>query len=104
MTYELIKPAEDALISEAGDGWLLKTISMHRSDTYYTQLQQEIDTLSDGSIENYWYVNTYRLDAEGYIQDLINDTSTIDNYPEALQNYGWHLDLYYSATLEETMK
>lgn len=98
---DLRKPAEDALISEAGNGWLIKTVSMYKSDEYYTQLQQEIDTLPDGSHENYWFINTYKLDAEGFIHDLVNNTGTIDNYPEALTNYGWHLDLYYGKTLEE---
>jgi hypothetical protein len=99
---DLRKPAEDALIVEVGKSWVITTSMMHHSEDYYTQLLLEVDTNPDASQTNFWNVNTYRLDAEGYIDELINDTVEIDNLPEALTNYGWHLDLYYGKTIEET--
>lgn len=83
--------------------WYVEIISNHKDDSYATLLQQEVDTLADGSVEHYWEVYTYRLDANGNIDELINNTGSIDNYPEALNNYGYHLDLYYGKTLEEVM-
>ncbi len=99
---DLRTPAEDALVVEVGKSRVITTSMMHYSEDYYTQLLLEVDTNPDASQTNFWNVNTYKLDAEGYIDELINDTVEIDNLPEALTNYGWHLDLYYGKTIEET--
>ena len=94
----------NALMTEVGDTYVLEPVSFYKSELYFTLLEQEIDTLSDGSHENYWWLTTYKLSDEGHIVEAINDTGCIDNYPEALQNYGWHLDLYYGKTIEEVME
>lgn len=47
-----------------------------------------------------WEVFTYRRFEDGSVE-LINNTGTLDHYPEAVQNFEWHLDLYYGTTLEE---
>jgi hypothetical protein len=86
----------DALISAVGEGYYVQVLSFHRDEHYYTVLHQEVDTLSDGSIENYWEVFTYRTSDE----ELVNNTGSLDNYSEALRNYEWHLDLYYQTTRE----
>lgn len=94
----------NALMTEADSNYFLESVSYYKTDTHFTMLEKETDRLPDGSFEFFWFVNTYSLNSEGYITDVINNTGSIDNYPEALQNYGWHLDLYYSKTLEEVMK
>ena len=100
MNYEPDNLVDDALMSEVGDGYYIQVLSSHSSEEYYTVLHQEVETLSDDSVENYWEVFTYRATDN----ELVNNTGSIDNYPEALANYGYHLDLYYSKTLEEVMK
>ena len=85
------------------ESYVLEVVSDYGNTDYYTLLQHEIDTLSDNSIEHYWEVFTYRRLADGELGELINNTGIIDNYAEAITNYGWHLDLYYGKTIEEVM-
>lgn len=47
-----------------------------------------------------WEVLTWCHDSQDY-EDLVNNTGTIDNYPEAESEFCLHLDLYYQKTLEE---
>lgn len=94
----------DKLFTDAGDGWFIRVMSDCRNDNYFTLLQIEVDTLPDGSVDNYWEVFTYRLDKDGKLDELVNNTGTIDNYPQALSEYGLHLDLYHGKTLEEVFK
>jgi hypothetical protein len=83
--------------------WTYETIHLFKDNDHVTMLDLETDTLPDGSHELFWYVTTYRLKEAGDIDEIINNTGSIDNQPEALQNYAWHLDLYYGKTLEEVM-
>lgn len=48
-----------------------------------------------------WEVITY--DSTADIDDIINNTGTIDNFPEAESEYELHLDLYYGITLNESL-
>lgn len=91
--------SDETLFDETDSNWYIQVLSSHASESYYTVLHQEVDTLSDDSVENYWEVFTYRASDN----ELVNNTGTIDNYPEALSNYAEHLDLYYGKTLEEVM-
>ena len=93
----------DGLFTEVTDTYVLEAVSFYKSELYFTLLERETDRLDDGSHELYWWLTTYKLNDEGHIVDAINDTGCIDNYPEALQNYAWHLDLYYGKTLGEVM-
>jgi hypothetical protein len=99
MNYEPDNLVDDALMSEVGDGYYIQVLSSYGDERYYTVLHQEVDTLDDDSIKNYWEVFTYRARDN----ELVNNTGIMDNYPEALQNYAWHLDLYYEKTLSEVM-
>jgi hypothetical protein len=65
----------------------------HCSDAYHITKLVEYEP-------GVWEVLTHRRYESGEVE-LINNTGTIDNYPEALQNFEWHLDLYYGTTLEE---
>jgi hypothetical protein len=47
-----------------------------------------------------WEVLTYRRYDNNEL-DLVNNTGTLDSYPEAVQSFEGHLDLYYGTTLEE---
>jgi hypothetical protein len=49
-----------------------------------------------------WEVLSYRLELDNG-DELINNTGTIDNWPEAKYNYELHLDLYFGITLEESL-
>jgi hypothetical protein len=49
-----------------------------------------------------WEVLSYRLELDNG-DELINNTGTIDNFPEAKHNYELHLDLYFGITLEESL-
>jgi len=50
-----------------------------------------------------WEVLTYRLELDNG-DELVNNTGTIDNWPEAKYNYELHLDLYFGITLEESLR
>lgn len=75
-----------------------------RNSLYYTLLQRETDTLPDGSVENYWEIYTYRLNANGKLDELINNTGLVESYTQALYEYALHLDLYHGKKLEEVIK
>jgi hypothetical protein len=49
-----------------------------------------------------WEVLSYRLELDNG-DELVNNTGTIDNFPEAKAEYELHLDLYFGITLEESL-
>jgi hypothetical protein len=50
-----------------------------------------------------WEVLSYRLELDNG-DELVNNTGTIDNFPEAKSEYELHLDLYFGITLEESLR
>jgi hypothetical protein len=65
----------------------------HCSDAYHITKLVEYEP-------GVWEVLTDRRLKDGTVE-LVNNTGTLDHYHEAIQNFEWHLDLYYGTTLEE---
>jgi hypothetical protein len=95
------KPLE--ILTESGSGWKIDTVSYCQSEVYFTIFQRETDTNEEGAQTFFWFVDTYSLDQNGFIKEMVNNTGILDTYSEAEQNYSWHLDLYHGRTLEEVM-
>ena len=64
-----------------------KTIYKYEEDNYKSELVEYEPGV--------WEVITY-VD-----EDIVNNTGTIDHYPQAEYDFRLHLDLYYQKTLEE---
>lgn len=64
-----------------------KTIYKYEEDNYKTELVE----YEPGVWETLTYIN----------DEIINNTGTVNHFPEAEYDFRLHLDLYYQKTLED---